>query len=241
MQVLAFIHTLFSRFLLLLIMIVCFIPAVIFLFILPSRYRYDSKGYYWFAHFFYNALLKATLLPITFKGKENMPSDPAIIIANHQSSLDIPLVGSLLNCHPHIWLATIDLLSSPILRFIIPRVTVLIDMSTPMKGMRSLIKAIEMIDDERRHVVLFPEGSRYDDGNIHDFYAGFVILAKKTERPVVPIRIFGANKVYPRDAFIMHNYPIKVVIGKPMLMGHDESDEAFMARVHQWFIDQKEY
>lgn len=240
MQIKAFIHTLFSRFLLLLIMAVCFIPLVIFLFMLPPRYRYDSKGYYFFAHFFYTAVLKASLVHITCEGKEHIPSEPAIIVGNHQSSLDIPLIGSLLGYHPHIWLASSALLSSPILRFVIPRVAVLIDMTTPMKGMRSLLKAIEMISDERRHAVLFPEGGRYDDGTVHDFYAGFVILAKKTKRPVVPIRIFGLNKVYPRGAFLMHNYPVKIIVGRPMYIALDESDEAFGNRVHQWFLDQKE-
>jgi 1-acyl-sn-glycerol-3-phosphate acyltransferase len=240
-SVVAFAHTLFSRFLLLLIMIVGFIPAVIFLFLVPAKYRYDNKMYNWCEYIFYILVLKATLLKITYKGLENIPHDePAIIAANHQSSLDIPLIGAMLKRFPHIWLATITLMDSPILRFILPHATVLIDMSSPMKGMRSLIQAIQMIHGKHRHVVLFPEGGRFTDGSVHDFYAGFVILTKKTGRPVVPVRIFGANRAYPPKVFLINNSPITVVVGKPLYMQEDEDEEAFKNRVYQWFLEQKE-
>jgi 1-acyl-sn-glycerol-3-phosphate acyltransferase len=235
------VRTVLSRFLLLLIALLCFIPAIIFLFIVPERYRHDNKYFYWFEHFFYVACLKATFLSVTYKGTEHIPHDePAIIIANHQSSLDIPLLGAMFNCFPHIWLATVDLLDSPIFRFILPRIAVMIDMSTPLKGMKSLIQAIAIINGQRRHVVLFPEGGRFVDGAVHDFYAGFVILAKKTGRPVVPARIFGANKVYPPGAFVMRKNPIVVVVGAAMRIGEDETDEQFKERVYQWFLDTKE-
>ncbi len=237
---LAILHTLFSRFLLLLIMIACFIPAVIFL-VLPARWRYDNPVYYWFAHyFFYAAVSKAALVPINVIGRENIPNEPAIITANHQSSLDIPLVGMLLNRFPHVWLATNELLSSPIWRFVLPRVAVLVDMSSPMKAMRTLLEALEVINGKRRHMVVFPEGGRFDDGNVHDFYAGFVILAKKTGRPIVPIRIFGANKLYPKGTFWVRWHPVTLVVGKPMFMQENENEEDFKNRVYQWFVEQKE-
>jgi 1-acyl-sn-glycerol-3-phosphate acyltransferase len=237
----ALFRTLLSRFLLGLLMLVCFIPAVFFLFIMPARYRYDNKAYYWFCHFFYRAVLKISFFPITYIGKDNIPlHEPVIIAANHQSSLDIPIVGALMGTFPHIWLATITLMSSPILRFIVPRATVLIDMSSPLTGMKSLIQAIQMINGKNRHVIIFPEGGRYTDGKIHDFYAGFVILAKKTGRPVVPIRIIGLNNVYPPKVFIMNRYPVTVIIGKPMQLQEGETDESFKNRVYQWFVEQKE-
>jgi len=231
-------RTLLSRLLLLIIMAVYLVPTAIFLAI-PIQRRYQSKLYNWFMYIFYWLLLKASFLSIIVRGRENMLHEPAIIVANHQSSLDIPLVGSLLHGFPHIWLATSDLMTSPILRFILPRVAVLIDMTSPQKGMRSLVNAINMVDDKPVHTVIFPEGGRYDDGEIHDFYGGFVIIAKKTGRPVVPIRIFNANKVYPKGAFLVQRYPITLVVGPALKQREDESDEAFKERVRAWFLEQK--
>lgn len=126
-------------------------------------------------------------------------------------------------------------------KFILPRFTVLIDMSSPTKGMRSLINSINMINNgQRRHAILFPEGTRYTDGSVHEFFSGFVILAKETGRPVVPIRIFNANKAYPPETFWINPCTIKLVIGEPMMMKEDETNEAFKDRIYAWFLEQKE-
>lgn len=232
------IHTLATRLLLALLVIVIAIPFGIFL-LLPARWRYDNRLYFWMMHGIYLLIVKITFLRITYKGLDHvLQNEPAIIVANHQSSLDIPLIGAVIGYYPHIWLATQDLLKSPFFRLFLPRVAVMVDTSTPLKAMKSLVQSLALIEGKKRHVVLFPEGGRYIDGQIHDFYLGFVILAKKTNRPVIPMRIFNANKVYPPKTFWAQNYPITVVVGKPMMMGEGETDQAFCDRVHQWFIEQ---
>lgn len=232
-------HTLISRLLILGLLILLFIPMLIIL-LMPERMRFDSPWVYKVMNIFYVGALKCALVPIKIRGEENIPVVPSIIAANHQSSLDIPLVGQLLNSHPHIWLARSELMDSWLLRFILPRLTVVVDVKSPLKSMRSLLNVISLVEGEQRHLVIFPEGQRYDDGAIHDFFGGFVILAKKTGRPVVPVRIFNANKVYPKDAFWAHWDTITVVVGAPLVMGEDEADDAFKERVRAWFLEQKE-
>ncbi len=236
---LALLHTVVSRLLLLLIMVVFCIPTIVFL-LLPDKIRYHNRLCNQMQYAFYWLLLKGTLLPIRVRGVENIPTTPAIVVANHQSSLDIPLVGSLLRSAPHVWLATNELMVSPILRFILPRTTVLVDTSSPIAGMRTLLKAMEMIQEQKLYTVLFPEGGRFSDGQIHDFFGGFVILAKKTGQPVVPIYLDGIGKVYPKGVFLLRWHPINVVVGIPMMPEPDESNEAFCQRVRAWFCQQKE-
>lgn len=229
----------FSRFLVLIFMIL-YVPIVVICMFIPQSVLLKSRIFFWICAFFHWYLTKASLLNITFIGKENLPSEPSIFVANHQSSLDIPILGTLVKTQPHVWLATIDLLKSPILRFIIPKVAVIVDMATPMTGMRTLLQAIKIVNgDNKLHVMIFPEGGRYDDGQIHDFFSGFVTLAKKTGRSVVPVRFFNLNKAYPRGAFVMQHVPITVVIGKSMKMHEGETDEAFNERVYNWFIEQE--
>ena len=228
-----------SRFLVLIFMILYF-PLVVICMFIPQHILLKSRIFFWMCAFFHWYLMKASLLRIIFIGKENIPHEPSIFVANHQSSLDIPILGSLVKTEPHVWLATIDLMKSPILRFIIPKVAVIVDMSSALKGMRTLLQAIRIInEDNKLHVMIFPEGGRYDDGEIHDFFSGFVILAKKTGRSIVPVRFFGLNKAYPRGAFVMQHVPIKVVIGKPMKMEENETDQAFNERVYNWFVQQE--
>ena len=87
-------------------------------------------------------------------------------------------------------------------------------------------------------MIIFPEGGRYSDGKVHDFLWGFAIIARKTGRPVVPVLIVDTYKVYPMGSFFVNYSPIKVIIGKPFVMLEQESDEAFIKRVHAWFLQQ---
>ncbi len=232
-------RTIFSRFLLLLVVIIYLVPIIIFICI-PARWRYNSKIVFWFMYWFYVAILKCSLLPIRFVGKEHIPKKtPAIFVANHQSSLDIPLVGILAGGASHIWLAKQELMASPILRFVIPFFSVLVDMSSPKKAVRSLREILILLSGNAvQDVMIFPEGGRYVDGKIHDFFGGFVILAKKTGRPVVPVCIVGVDKVYPPDSFLVHWHPITVIVGKPFVYQERDNDEAFKQRVYQWFVEQ---
>ncbi len=237
MQFSIIIRTLITRFLIGLILLVSAVPAFIFM-MLPERWRYDNPLYYWFESFVYWACLKVIFVPITYKGLENVPKKPAVIVGNHQSSLDIPLIGSLVDAHPHIWLATVTLLDSPVLGFVLRRMAALIDMSSPQKGMRSLINAMRLINTNK-HAIIFPEGGRFTDGTVHPFYGGFVILAKKTGRPVVPVYLRNAQKVYPPENFWVYWYPLEVVVGKPFEYLKTDTDETFKQRVYDWFLVQQ--
>ena len=233
------VYTLFSRFLLLLLIIVATIPITIVVFLVPQKYRYN-RLYFFLTGLLYRAIVRLSLLPITVVGKKNLPKGQAIYVANHASSLDIPALGSLVNGKPHLWLAMQWLTNFWIFRLFLPRTAVLVDMSTPHSGVRSLIKIIQLAKEHAMNIMIFPEGQRYTDGKVHDFYGGFALLAKKTAFPVVPVRIFNLEKVYPPNTFWVHYHPVKIVIGKPMYMQQDETDEAFKERVHQWFVSQEQ-
>lgn len=236
-MILKLVRSLFSYILLVPVLLVVGLPCLI-LMLLPQRWRYDNRILFWFFSLFYKSVLFVTFLPITFQGKENIPTDPAIIVANHQSALDIPLVGSLLNGFSHVWLATVDL-TTTWLAPVLHRMAVLVDMSTPQKGMRTLLQAIARIQEQQRHAIIFPEGGRYLENNhVREFFSGFAMLAQRTNRPVVPVMIFDAYKVYPPHSFLIHWNPIHVVVGPMFMLREGEELDAFRDRVRQWFVEQ---
>lgn len=229
--------TLVSYILFVPILIVIGIPCVV-LALLPARWRYDNKLYFWFTNLFYKSVLFVTFIPVTVVGKENLPTTPSIIVANHQSSLDIPLIGSLMHGFPHVWLATTEL-ARTWLAPVVTRMAVLIDMSTPQRGMRSLLQAIKIIQEQQRHAIIFPEGGRYvEDNGVREFFSGFAMLAQRTNRPVVPVMIFDAYTVYPPESFLIYWHPIKVVVGPAFVFHEGEALDAFKDRVWQWFVGQ---
>ena len=95
----ALIRTLISRVLLFLIMLIFFIPMLIAI-LVPKQWLYDSKLFFLCVHVFYWLIIKCSFIPITFHGLENAPKEPSIIVSNHQSSLDIPLIGYTLKVYP---------------------------------------------------------------------------------------------------------------------------------------------
>ena len=228
-------YTLYTRIALFLLFCVLALPLLICL-LLPQKFLIDNPLFSVIARFFYWFCIKGSLLPISYQGIQNIPNQPSIILANHQSSFDIPLVGYALKKRAHIWTAWAELAKSPLFRWIIPRIAILIDVTSPMRAMRSLIQTSTVIADKPWDLIIFPEGARITDEQIHDFFSGFAFIAKKTNRPVVPIKITGVNKVYPPHTFWIYYYPITVHIGNPFFMEADETEQAFTQRVYQWFI-----
>ncbi|MGA9530575.1 MAG: lysophospholipid acyltransferase family protein [Candidatus Babeliales bacterium] len=227
--------------------VLCFLYSVPFImyFFVPKSVRFESCFYYYLIYSFYWSiifLLKWVLpLPLFVEGEEHIPQKPTVFVCNHQSALDIPLLGVLLNGAPHIWLAKKALMQSWFLRLILPEIAILVDNTTAVSSMRSLVHALRVSKYGKHHLCIFPEGGRYINGKVHSFYGGFAILAKKTGMPVVPIRIFDVQKVYSPGSFYIYSYPVKMVVGEPVYIGSDELEEHFKERVYQWFIKQEEH
>ena len=227
-------------FFLLFLCIILFLPFFIAIVIVPKKTLYKSKLFFFIGNIFYRLVLTCSFLPIKIIGQEHIPQSPVIVVGNHQSSLDIPLMGSLLHGRPHTWLATSDLLKTKLQRWLI-KAAINVDVASPMKAMRSLLEAIKTISTNTElSVMIFPEGARFFDGKVHDFFAGFVILARKTNMPVVPVYMHGLHEVYPPRQFLVRRRPVTVIIGKPFVIQETETDEAFKERVHAWFVEQQQ-
>jgi 1-acyl-sn-glycerol-3-phosphate acyltransferase len=239
MAIKTFFYTIYSRILLVIIMLLAVVPALLLVFVVPQKYRYN-RVYFALSGLLYWVIIKASLLPITIVGREHLPKEPAIYIANHVSSLDIPILGMLVGSKPHFWLAMKWLTKFWLFRLFLPRTAVLVDMENPQGNVRSLIRIMQMTKEQNMSAMIFPEGGRFVDDKIHSFYGGFTLLAKKSGFPVMPVRIYNLEKVYPPGTFWIHYYPVKVVIGEPMYIREDEDDEAFKERVYAWFVNQEQ-
>lgn len=227
-------YTLYSYVIILLLVVIFFVPVCIVL-LLPGRLRHSwpvyraMQGFYWL-------IIKLSFLKITYKGLEHLPDGPVIFAANHQSAVDIPLLGILARGAPHIWLARKEVLENFILlRFILPRVAIVVDTATPRSAMVSLISIIKIAQKENRHIMIFPEGGRFTNGKVQQFYGGFALLVRKLARPVIPVYIQGVDKVYPPNSWWAAPGPITVFVGAPMMPESHEDDEQFKERVHRWF------
>jgi 1-acyl-sn-glycerol-3-phosphate acyltransferase len=210
---------------------------------LPAPKRYENRFYFFLTDLWCRLLMFFSFIFIKVKGEENLPAfpnSPSIIIANHSSSLDIFLLETIAGRYPHIWLSKESYLKIPLFSILLKRMHVTIQREDSRSAAQALIKICNLAKNLKSHILIFPEGKRYDDGKIHDFNEGIGLLAKKLNRPVIPIFISGLNKIFPKKSLLIHYYDAhpKVIIGKSMIIGENETIEEFTQRVRQWFIKQ---
>ena len=72
-----------------------------------------------------------------------------------------------------------NLQNGPLLGFIVPRIAVLVDMTSPVKGLRTLVQAINIVKENPWDLIIFPEGGRFTDGTVHDFLVALLQSQKK--------------------------------------------------------------
>lgn len=219
--------------------VVCIISIPFFLVIccLPRSKRFKSTFFHRSTHYFFKAIIFVSRIKICYNGFEHASKKPVIFVANHQSSLDIPLIGSSIDLFPLIWLARSELEKSLLLRIALRCCAIVTEVKNPKKSAFSLRQFFRLLKNTQTCPVIFPEGSRYDDGLIHEFFNGFAFLARETNRPVVPILIKNAFQVYPRGAFLVNRaFIVTLTKGPEFLIEQGESLDAFSIRVKNWFL-----
>jgi len=83
-------------------------------------------------------------------------------------------------------------------------------------GFRKSLSFMGSLIDRGVSVLVFPEGSRTRNAKIGPFMQGLGLLAKELQVPIVPIRIVGMEKIYPRGTKFPKRGKCTVIFGKPI-------------------------
>jgi 1-acyl-sn-glycerol-3-phosphate acyltransferase len=176
-------------------------------------------GWYRFGYITSFVIAK-TLFAFKVVHRERIIQEGGVILAmNHESYLDPPLAGIACQRELH-YLARKTLLEWPILGPILPEMNVIpVDQErADMSALRSVIKQIRA----GHAMVIFPEGARTLDGQLQPAQPGLGLVIAKTLAPVVPMRIFGAHKAFPRGGKPRPFTPITLVVGEPIFFTKDD-------------------
>ena len=76
--------------------------------------------------------------------------------------------------------------------------TIKIDRSNRQRAIKSMNNALDRIK-KGVSVVVFPEGTRSEDGKIRDFKKGGFVLAIKGGIPIVPVSISGSRFILRKN------------------------------------------
>ena len=153
---------------------------------------------------------------ITVINREKLIEDgPAVLVCNHQSFLDPPLIGALYS-NPIHFLARKSLTKSAFLRWAFPRINVItVDQARPDPA--AIMRFIREVRAGKR-VLIFPEGSRTPDGEIKDAMPGIGLILSRLghDIPVQPLRIEGAYDCLPIHSSKLRFRPITISVGDPL-------------------------
>ncbi|MEM1223147.1 MAG: HAD-IB family phosphatase [Verrucomicrobiota bacterium] len=153
-----------------------------------------------------------------YRGLHNIPKNRgAILIANHCSYLDHYVIGTALPRHiaryGH-FVAKKEHFNSPMGRFIHRLLYAFpIDRSHFSHGDAKLCVRIIR---KGGILIIYPEGTRSLDGQMHEFRKGFLAIQRLTKAPVVPIGLTNTFKALKKGSRIPRSASIRFRVGKPV-------------------------
>ncbi len=188
--------------------------------------------------FWYQGLLTLSGVKITVKGQENIPdSRSCIFVANHASYYDIPAAMIGIGTSRLRIVYKKELERIPVFGWAMKWTGMYIGINRGggIEAQQSLDAAINRIKNGDS-VLLFPEGTRTNDGKLQPFKRGAFNIATKAGVPIVPVVINGSYTVMSRNTFKITPGTITLTIEQSIIPPEESgksSELEVMELVHQ--------
>jgi len=198
----------------------------------PAFYHDMAKGWG-------SAICRSLRLRVHVEGREHLDSwlesGAAVIVCNHNSLMDIP---ALLDSLPgrFNFVAKAEVFRVPLLGEFIRRAGYISLIRGDRKeATRSLDNAAKALEDGWSPL-LFAEGTRSFDGKLQRFKRGAILLAARTQRPILPMAIVGMHEQISRNCLVCRPGEVTIRVGAPFMIDLDldsASEETIQQVVEQ--------
>ena len=169
------------------------------------------------------------------QGFEHLPegkTSPAVLLVKHQSTYETFLMPAIMP-HPLAYVFKRELLSIPFFGWAMGRLDMIhIDRSQRTQAFSKVVTQGKALLDQGIWVIMFPEGTRIERGQVGTYKTGGTRLAIETGAPVIPIAV-TSGRCWPRRAFVKRSGVVHVSIGAPIASQGREPDE-LMQQVQAW-------
>lgn len=165
--------------------------------------RHTAKLYFWI------------FFRLRVYGREQIPRGACIVLSNHQSHFDPPLIGMMIPGQVA-YLARKSLFEHWLVRPLIRSLNA-IPVDRDGLGLDGLKETLRRLKNGQK-VAIFPEGTRSPNGELGEIKPGFSALAKRAKAPLVICAMDGAFQAWPRDRPRPHlTGRIVLYFGPPLL------------------------
>lgn len=182
------------------LLIVCFVVVVIMsAFVdMGKSHEKDAPLYRWVIHEAAKLIMSLLRARLHTSGLEKTPAEGRfLLVCNHLFVAD---PGVLLHCFKHSQLAFItkkENLKLPIIAPIMHRILCQpIDRENDRSALKTILKCISLIKEDKVSIGVFPEGYTSKDGRIHPFRSGVFKIAQKTNVPIVICTIQNTRQIF---------------------------------------------
>jgi 1-acyl-sn-glycerol-3-phosphate acyltransferase len=170
---------------------------------------------------------------VSAEGLGNLPEGGVILVSNHQSLVDIPLLVATLSRGVG-FLSKRELGKIPLFGTAMAYAgNLFIDRADPRDAVHLMRDAVRSIR-EGKTITIFPEGTRSEDGTIGEFKPGAFYLAQKAGVPVVPVFIDGGRHALPKGSLVFRPAELVVRVLPPLpadvVATHSKGEIAMEAR-----------
>ncbi len=158
-------------------------------------------------------------------GCEHLPSSGSyVLVCNHTSHLDtLCLLCSvpLARIHHTFPAAAADYFFSSLPRSAVSAILInALPFDRNVNGAQSLAICSELLKTDSNVLIIFPEGTRTQTGEMGRFRSGIGRLVAGTDLPVVPCHLSGGADAWPKGKAIPRPRDLRLRIGAPRTYGH---------------------
>lgn len=160
-------------------------------------------------------LFTATGLRYTVIGRDRLPAEPSVVVANHGSYLDGPLLFAALPSRFGFVIKK-EIVGIPLAGLALGRLGhKFVDRSDHAGRARDARRILKSAGDGGS-VAFFPEGTFGDRPGLARFHRGAFVTAARAAMPVVPVVIRGAREALPSGRWLPRRVPLQIEILEPI-------------------------
>jgi 1-acyl-sn-glycerol-3-phosphate acyltransferase len=181
-------------------------------------------------------VLRTVFAPVTIEHADRLAGveGPLVIVANHVSHADTMCLAAALPHHIRrhfVVAAAADYFFASNATAALSTVFVGAIPVDRSRVSRTTLELCHQLLGEGNSLLVYPEGGRSHDGEMHEFKPGAAWIARRAGVPVLPLHLAGTGGILPKGRRVPRRAKVSVVVGDLVHLEPGEDAKAFNRRI----------